>query len=150
MELSAVLHNHFGFNAFRPGQQEAIRSLLDGHHTLAVMPTGAGKSLIFQLAALQLEGTALVISPLIALMKDQVDSLAGRGISATYINSALPAAEQSLRLQKFARGEYRLVYIAPERLRSVAFLDAIKIQNPSTSLRASISLLAVDEAHCVS
>lgn len=142
MELSAALTAHFGFDTFRPGQQEAIYSLLDGHHTLVVMPTGAGKSLIFQLAALQLKGTALVISPLIALMKDQVDSLVRRNIPATYINSTLTTAEQNLRLQKLARGEYRLAYVAPERLRSVAFLDAIKMQK--------ISLFAVDEAHCIS
>lgn len=150
MDLSTALCAHFGFDSFRPGQQEAIYSLLDGRDTLAVMPSGAGKSLIFQLAALQRKGTALVISPLIALMKDQVGSLVRRNIPATYINSTLSAAEQALRLQKLARGEYRLAYIAPERLRSVAFLDAIKTQSPSSLLRVGISLLAIDEAHCIS
>ncbi|HNE03336.1 MAG TPA: DEAD/DEAH box helicase [Anaerolineales bacterium] len=98
MDIRAKLYNHFGFSTFRAGQEEAIRSLLSEQHTLAVMPTGAGKSLIFQLAALQLTGITLVISPLIALMKDQVDSFNRRNISAAYINSALPASEQNLRL----------------------------------------------------
>ncbi|MDP3186771.1 MAG: ATP-dependent DNA helicase RecQ, partial [Anaerolineales bacterium] len=127
---------------------EAIHSLLAGHHTLAVMPTGAGKSLIFQLAALLLGAgmnpapTTLVISPLIALMKDQVDSLTKRGIPATFINSALPTVEQNNRLQGLAQGKYQIVYIAPERLRSVPFLHALRSR--------TVSLLAVDEAHCIS
>ena len=146
--LSSALHDHFGFSSFRPGQEDAIQSLLNHHHTLAVMPTGAGKSLIFQLAAIMLGAglapapVTLVISPLIALMKDQVDSLACRNIPATYINSALPTSEQNLRLQNLSQNKYRLVYIAPERLRSVQFLNALKTQ--------TISLLAVDEAHCIS
>ena len=140
--LTSSLHNHFGFSSFRPGQEAAIQSLLAGKHTLVVMPTGAGKSLIFQLAALHFDGITLVISPLIALMKDQVDSLTRRNIAATYINSALPVSEQTLRLQKLAQKEYRLVYIAPERMRNVRFLKAIKMQ--------TVSLLAVDEAHCIS
>jgi len=106
------------------------------------MPTGAGKSLIFQLAALQLDGLTLVISPLIALMKDQADSLTRRNIPATYINSALPTSEQNLRLQNLLQNKYRLVYVAPERLRSTRFLNALKTQ--------TVSLLAVDEAHCIS
>lgn len=148
MDISSALHNHFGFSSFRPGQEEAIQSLLNNHHTLAVMPTGAGKSLIFQLAAIMLgAGLApapitLVISPLIALMKDQVDSLTRRNISSTYINSALPTPEQNLRLQNLSQNKYRLVYIAPERLRSVQFLNALKTQ--------TVSLLAIDEAHCIS
>ena len=146
--LSSALHSHFGFSSFRPGQEDAIQSLLNHHHTLAVMPTGAGKSLIFQLAAIMLGAglvpapVTLVISPLIALMKDQVDSLACRNIPATYINSALPTSEQNLRLQNLSQNKYRLVYVAPERLRSVPFLNALKTQ--------TISLLAVDEAHCIS
>ncbi len=147
-DLFSSLHTHFGFPSFRPGQEEAVQSLLNGHHTLAVMPTGAGKSLIFQLAALVLGAglvpapITLVISPLIALMKDQVDSLTRRNIPATYINSALPTAEQNQRLQKLAQGAYRLVYVAPERLRSVPFLNALRSQ--------AVGLLAVDEAHCIS
>ncbi|TLN00297.1 DEAD/DEAH box helicase, partial [bacterium] len=141
-QVLSHLRTSFGFDSFRPGQQEALHSLLGGRDTLVVMPTGAGKSLIFQLAALQLPGLTLVISPLIALMKDQVDSLTRRGIPATFINSALPPAEQSARLERLARGAFRIVYIAPERLRSVEFLGALK--------NRPIGLLAVDEAHCIS
>lgn len=142
MDLTSSLHHYFGFHSFRTGQQEAFQSILKGHHTLVVMPTGAGKSLIFQLAALQLKGLTLAISPLIALMKDQMDSLTRRNISATYINSTLPLSEQNLRLQKLSENKYRLVYVTPERLRNVAFNNALRLQK--------ISLLAVDEAHCVS
>ncbi len=140
--LAAALRTHFGFASFRPGQAEAIASLLAGRHTLAVMPTGAGKSLIYQLTALCLPGTTLVLSPLIALMKDQVDSLVRRGIAATYINSTLAAVEQERRLQAVAAGAYRLVYVAPERLRSAPFLAALR--------GLAVSLVAVDEAHCIS
>lgn len=142
MDLAAALRDHFGFPSFRPGQAEAVQSLLAERHTLVVMPTGAGKSLIFQLTALKRAGLTLVISPLIALMKDQVDSLVRRGIPAAYINSTQPVSEQTLCLQKLAQGEYRLVYIAPERLRSVPFLNALATQQ--------VGLLAVDEAHCIS
>jgi ATP-dependent DNA helicase RecQ len=140
--MHSSLHHYFGFSSFRPGQEEAIQSLLAGQHTLTVMPTGSGKSLIFQLAALHLPGLTLVISPLIALMKDQVDSLVRRNIAATCINSSLPPGEQSQRMAKMAAGKYRLVYIAPERLRNTTFLNALRKQ--------TISLLAVDEAHCIS
>jgi ATP-dependent DNA helicase RecQ len=140
--LVTSLQKHFGFTSFRPGQAEAIQGLLDGKHTLVVMPTGSGKSLIFQLAALHLPGVTLVISPLIALMKDQVDSLGRRGISATFVNSTLNGSEQNRRLKGLAEGKYRLVYVAPERLRSIHFLNALKGQK--------VSLLAVDEAHCIS
>ncbi len=141
-DLPSALQHYFGFPSFRPGQAEAVQSLLEGRHTLVVMPTGAGKSLVFQLAALLRQGLTLVVSPLIALMKDQVDALERRGIPATYINSALPVAEQNARLQRLAGGAYRLVYVAPERLRSVPFLNALRGQK--------IGLLAVDEAHCIS
>jgi ATP-dependent DNA helicase RecQ len=140
--LAAALRTHFGFAAFRPGQAAAIENLLTGQHTLVVMPTGAGKSLIYQFAASHLPGLTLVLSPLIALMKDQVDSLARHNISATYINSALPTNEQVHRLQALARGACRLVYVAPERLRSVPFRDVLR--------RVTVGLLAVDEAHCIS
>lgn len=141
-QVLSRLRSSFGFTSFRPGQQEALQCLLTGRDTLVVMPTGAGKSLIFQFAALQLPGPTLVISPLIALMKDQVDSLSKHGIPATFINSALPPAEQSARLERLTRGAYRIVYIAPERLRNVAFLSALANHPPG--------LLAVDEAHCIS
>lgn len=141
-DLNAALHTHFGFAAFRPGQAEAIRSILAGEHTLVVMPTGAGKSLIYQIGALCRPGLALVLSPLIALMKDQVDSLARRGIPATCIHSALAADEQAHRLEALAQGAYRLAYVAPERLRSNAFIACLR--------RVQVGLLAVDEAHCLS
>ncbi|PKO06330.1 MAG: hypothetical protein CVU41_06280 [Chloroflexi bacterium HGW-Chloroflexi-3] len=141
-DLIEKLNTYFGFSSFRPGQEEAIQSLLSGKHTVAVMPTGSGKSLIFQLAALHHPGTTLVISPLIALMKDQVDSLEKHGISATFINSSISISEQSLRLKGMSDGKYRIVYLAPERLRNVRFLESIR--------RIKVSLLAVDEAHCIS
>jgi ATP-dependent DNA helicase RecQ len=140
--LDSLLRTHFSFEHFRPGQEKAISYLLNGEHTLVVMPTGSGKSLIYQLVALEKPGLTLVISPLIALMKDQVDGLDRRRISATFINSAISTTEQNLRLQKLAAGKYRIVYLAPERLRSVPFLKAVH--------RQSIRLLAVDEAHCLS
>lgn len=140
--FSSSLHAHFGFTSFRAGQEEAIQSLINKQHTLAIMPTGAGKSLIYQFAALQLEGLTLVISPLIALMKDQVDVLNHKGIPATFINSAIPTAEQNQRLTLLSQGKYRLVYVAPERLRSVTFLRSLQ--------SSTLSLLAIDEAHCIS
>jgi ATP-dependent DNA helicase RecQ len=102
-DLASPLQRHFGFPSFRPGQAEALQSLREGRHTLVVMPTGAGKSLVFQLGALLREGLTLVVSPLIALMKDQVDALERRGIAATYINSTLPVSEQNARLQRLAQ-----------------------------------------------
>ncbi len=140
--LISSLAVNFGFSDFRPGQHEAIRQLLRGRDTLVVMPTGAGKSLIYQLAALHLPGVTLVVSPLIALMKDQVDQLQHYNVPATYINSSLTAVQQRERLSMMAEGTYRLVYLAPERFRSLAFRSALQ--------QLRISLLAVDEAHCIS
>lgn len=134
--------NALGFATFRPGQEPAVRSLLAGKHTLVVMPTGSGKSLIYQLAALCLPGAALVISPLIALMKDQVDGLEARGVAATFINSSLDGQAQKQRLDALAAGAVKIAYVAPERLRSTAFAAALK--------SIHVSLLAVDEAHCLS
>ncbi|MBI5568142.1 MAG: RecQ family ATP-dependent DNA helicase [Chloroflexi bacterium] len=142
VDLHAALQQHFNFSAFRPGQQAAIEHVLARRNTLVVMPTGAGKSLIYQLAALMLPGTALVFSPLIALMKDQVDALTRRGLAATYINSSLDATEQARRIRALGHGEYKLILVAPERLRQPSFRAALK--------QVPISLLAVDEAHCLS
>lgn len=114
-DLNSSLQSYFNFTNFRPGQVESLQNLQDGHHTLVVMPTGSGKSLIYQLAAMHLPGIALVISPLIALMKDQVDSLTRRGIPATFINSSLTSSEQNQRLNGAASGKYKLIYVAPER-----------------------------------
>jgi ATP-dependent DNA helicase RecQ len=136
------LHEHFGFNDFRAGQLEVIEAVLAGKNAVVVMPTGSGKSLCYQLPALMLEGATLVVSPLIALMKDQVDALRARGLPATFINSSIPLGEQHERINALRRGEFKLVYIAPERFRSQRFVEALQ------SLR--ISLFAVDEAHCIS
>ncbi len=138
----AELLRRFGLSSFRAGQREAITQVLAGRDTLVVMPTGSGKSLIYQLCALALPGTAIVISPLIALMKDQVDRLHSLGVPATFINSALSPQEQQRRIEQLALGDWRLVYVAPERLRSATFVEALK--------QARITLLAVDEAHCIS
>src|SRR2546422_2086819 len=137
-----LLHERFGHQHFRPGQEAIIGALLEGQHVLTVMPTGSGKSLCYQLPALLHDGCTLVISPLIALMKDQVDSLQERGIAATFINSSLPAQEQQERLYACRAGHYKLLYIAPERFRSQRFLDTIA--------QTRVSLFAVDEAHCIS
>lgn len=141
-DLHQALHDHFGYPAFRPGQEEALHAALSGRDTLVVMPTGSGKSLIYQLAALILPGTALIVSPLVALMKDQVDGLARRGIAATFINSSLDAGEQGRRLRGLANGAFKLVLVAPERFRSPGFRGALE--------KVTLSLLAVDEAHCLS
>jgi len=137
-----LLHERFGYQDFRPGQEAIIGALLQGQHVLTVMPTGSGKSLCYQLPALLNEGCTLVISPLIALMKDQVDSLQAHGIAATFVNSSLSPQEQQERLYACRAGHYKLLYIAPERFRSQRFLDTIA--------QTRVSLFAVDEAHCIS
>jgi ATP-dependent DNA helicase RecQ len=137
-----VLEKYFGFREFLDAQEEVITAITGGADALVVMPTGGGKSLCYQLPALLLEGTTVVVSPLIALMKDQVDALQRRGISATLINSSLTPSEQQERIRALARGEFKLVYIAPERFRSRSFLEALG--------QSTIALFAVDEAHCLS
>ena len=116
----SFLHR-FGLSAFRPGQKQVIAAVLAGQDCLCVMPTGGGKSLCYQLPAVALDGLTLVVSPLIALMKDQVDQLQALGLPVSFINSALPMAEQYARLDRMAAGEFRLVYVAPERFRSGRF-----------------------------
>jgi ATP-dependent DNA helicase RecQ len=137
-----ALQEHFGFTAFLEGQAEVIESVLAGLNAVVVMPTGGGKSLCYQLPALMLDGVTLVVSPLIALMKDQVDALAARDIPTTFINSSVGYAETNKRLSEIRRGMYKLVYVAPERFRSQAFMDAIA--------SVKVRLFAVDEAHCIS
>ncbi len=137
-----ALKRHFGFESFREGQDLVIEAILGGENALVVMPTGGGKSLCYQLPATIREGTTIVVSPLIALMKDQVDALVERGISATFINSSIAGAELSARLATLREGGFRLVYIAPERFRSDRFLDALS--------GTPVSMLAIDEAHCIS
>ena len=137
-----ALKKYFGFDGFLDAQEEVVEQILSGQDGLVVMPTGGGKSLCYQLPAMCLDGVTLVISPLIALMKDQVDALQGKGISATMINSTLDQNEQWKRIAAMKNGEYKLVYVAPERFRSESFMVALK--------EVKISLFAVDEAHCLS
>jgi ATP-dependent DNA helicase RecQ len=137
-----ALEHHFGFREFLSGQEPVVSALLSGQDTLAVMPTGGGKSLCYQLPALVMDGVTLVISPLIALMKDQVDALIKKEVPATLINSTLSLAEQNERLKGVSEGLYKLVYVAPERFRSASFIAALS--------RVHIALFAVDEAHCLS
>ena len=136
------LREHFGFHEFREGQGEVIKAVLEGKNAVVVMPTGSGKSLCYQLPAMMLSGATLVVSPLIALMKDQVDALRERGLPATFINSSLPATEQRWRIDGLRRNDFKIVYVAPERFRSERFVEALKA--------VKISLFAVDEAHCIS
>ena len=141
LDLSAALAK-FGLQTFRRGQKEVIEHIISGKDCLCVMPTGGGKSLCYQLPSLVRPGMTIVVSPLIALMKDQVDGLERRGISATLINSSLSLQEQSERLDQVASGKFSMVYVAPERLRNPRFLDAIRA--------TPVQLLAIDEAHCIS
>ena len=137
-----ILKTYFGYETFRPGQQDVINHVIHRNNTLAVMPTGGGKSLCYQIPGLSLTGTAIIISPLISLMKDQVDALTALGISATFINSSLPHTEQQTRLNHMISGNYKFVYVAPERFESYTFINAVR--------QLTISLVAFDEAHCIS
>lgn len=141
-EARAGLVRHFGLSEFRAGQAEVISAVLSGRNAVVVMPTGAGKSLCYQLPATLLPGLTLVVSPLIALMKDQVEQLGARGIPAAYINSSLSDLERADRMRRLRAREYKLLYVAPERFRSASFLDTVS--------GLGVDLLAVDEAHCIS
>jgi ATP-dependent DNA helicase RecQ len=141
-EAQEKLRKYYGYDSFRKGQEDVIESIISGRDTFAVMPTGAGKSVCYQIPALMLEGVTLVVSPLISLMKDQVDTLNSVGIAATYINSSLSINEVNERIDRTSKGEFKLLYVAPERLESEFFCNMLN--------RLTISLLAVDEAHCVS
>ncbi|MGP1907815.1 DNA helicase RecQ [Metabacillus sp. JX24] len=136
------LKHYFGYSAFRPGQEEIITNVLNGRHAAGIMPTGGGKSICYQIPALILPGITLVISPLISLMKDQVDSLEQAGIKATFLNSTLSHSETSSRLADLKNGLYTILYIAPERLESPVFMEQLASMD--------VSLVAVDEAHCIS
>jgi ATP-dependent DNA helicase RecQ len=137
-----VLHRFWGYPDFRPGQDQAVRNVLAGGDSLTIMPTGGGKSLCYQVPAMLLPGLTLVVSPLISLMKDQVDALAAAGVPATFINSSLSPDEQSTRLMAAERGAVKLLYVAPERFDGERFIRRLAALH--------VSLLAVDEAHCVS
>jgi ATP-dependent DNA helicase RecQ len=138
----SVLHKTFGFAAFRPGQGEIVSAILEGRDVLAVMPTGSGKSLCYQIPALLGDGLTVVVSPLIALMRNQVAQLRGSGVAAAALNSANDPDENRAVLDRLVRSELRLVYVAPERLVRPDMLGLLK--------RAKVKLLAVDEAHCIS
>lgn len=137
-----ILKRIFGHDSFRDGQEKLIDTLLEGRDVLGVMPTGAGKSMCYQIPALLLPGITLVISPLISLMKDQVGALIQCGVRAAYLNSSLTPSQQALVLHRAAAGEYKIIYVAPERLDTEQFV--------AFAQDAEISLVAVDEAHCVS
>jgi ATP-dependent DNA helicase RecQ len=141
-QLLAPLKQFFGFGSFRPLQEDIIRDALADKDVFAVLPTGGGKSLCFQLPALLRPGLTVVVSPLIALMKDQVDALQAAGVAATFLNSSLTAGESRSRLRGLHNGEFRLLYVAPERLMLSGFLEDLKIWN--------VNLFAIDEAHCIS
>ena len=142
IDSKIVLKNFFGYDSFRTGQEEIVNQILMGKDVLGIMPTGAGKSICYQVPALMLPGVTIVISPLISLMKDQVDSLNAMGIPATFINSTLSASEYAGAVQNILYDVYKIVYIAPERLNSSSFIDILKSIN--------ISMITVDEAHCIS
>lgn len=142
MTKQDILKKYFGYPAFRAGQEQLIDNILSGRDVLGIMPTGAGKSLCYQIPALLLPGITLVISPLISLMKDQVQSLNQAGIHAAYINSSLSEIQIAKALQLAAKGQYKIIYVAPERLETYGFLEFAK--------SAEISMLTVDEAHCIS
>ena len=142
IDSKIVLKRFFGYDSFRTGQEEIVNQILMGKDVLGIMPTGAGKSICYQVPALMLPGVTIVISPLISLMKDQVDSLNAMGIPATFINSTLSASEYAGAVQNILYDVYKIVYIAPERLNSSSFIDILKSIN--------ISMITVDEAHCIS
>ncbi|MFB0845981.1 DNA helicase RecQ [Paenibacillus oleatilyticus] len=141
-EAQELLRKYYGYPDFREGQKRVIESLLSGRDTLGIMPTGGGKSICYQVPALMMDGTTIVVSPLISLMKDQVDGLDSIGVPAAYINSSLSYAQVEMRIRKAERGEYKLLYVAPERLESERFLDLLA--------GLVVPMVAVDEAHCVS
>ena len=142
MDPQSALKKYFGYEAFRPLQREIIDDALSGRDVFALLPTGGGKSLCFQLPALLRDGVTIVVSPLIALMKDQVDALRTSGIAATFLNSTLAGSESRERLRGLDRNQFRLLYVAPERLMMENFLER--------ALNWNIAQIAIDEAHCIS
>ena len=144
MEPIDILKQYFGYDTFREGQRPLIDSVLKGRDVLGIMPTGAGKSMCFQIPALMMEGITLVISPLISLMKDQVGALNQAGVHAAFLNSSLTMGQYVKALRLAKEGRYKIIYVAPERLETEGFLEFALSEN------VHISFLAVDEAHCVS
>jgi ATP-dependent DNA helicase RecQ len=146
-DLNAALKTHFGFDSFRPGQAQIVIDALAGRDLLAIMPTGGGKSLCFQLPAVLGSGVTIVISPLIALMQDQIRLLTDNGVAATSLNSSVRASENHLRVAAMLRGEIKLVYLAPERLLSSDFINTVL---PALRSKVGVNAFVIDEAHCVS
>lgn len=141
-DIYSILRDYFGYHSFRAGQEEIINSILANRDVLAIMPTGAGKSVCYQVPALALDGITIVVSPLISLMQDQVRSLIEMGIRGAYLNSSLTPKQLALATERARAGTYKIIYVAPERLLTESFIDFAKNTN--------ISLLAIDEAHCIS
>ncbi|MDE7470320.1 MAG: RecQ family ATP-dependent DNA helicase [Paramuribaculum sp.] len=141
-EIDDILLRHWGYDSFRPHQREIIESVLDGHDTLGLLPTGGGKSITFQVPAMALPGLTIVVTPLISLMKDQVDNLKNAGIRAAYLHSGLSRREARLAIDRCRFGKMKLLYVSPEKLRGESFLAELKLMN--------VSLIVVDEAHCIS
>src|SRR5688500_14369737 len=139
--IQTILKKYFGYEQFRPLQREIIEHLLKGNDALVLMPTGSGKSICYQVPALMLDGTALIISPLIALMKDQVGGLKANGIAAEFLNSSLDANEEKLLMRDCLEGKVKILYLSPEKVMSISetFLKNL-----------NVSLIAIDEAHCIS
>ncbi|MBK5247718.1 MAG: RecQ family ATP-dependent DNA helicase, partial [Peptostreptococcaceae bacterium] len=142
MQKEQLLKQYFGYDTFRDGQEPLMDNLLNGNDCIGVMPTGAGKSLCFQIPALLFEGITLVVSPLISLMKDQVQALVASGVAAAYINSSLSVSQTAKVFNNARKGLYKIIYIAPERLDVPEFQDFAQ--------NAKISMVTIDEAHCVS
>ena len=140
--IYTTLKQVFGYDEFRPGQEELVTALLDGRDALGVMPTGAGKSLCFQLPALLMEGATVVVSPLVSLMNDQVTSLVAMGVRAAYFNQSLTPGQYQKALGLAMQGRYKIIYVAPERLATPRFAALAQV--------LPISMVVVDEAHCVS
>ncbi len=142
MTPEKILQAHWGYTSFRKGQKEIITSVLSGKNTIAVLPTGGGKSICFQVPALLFPGITLVISPLISLMQDQVKNLVERGVAATFLNTSLSDGEKKIRTQEILKNKYKIVYISPEKLETKAFQSILK--------KITLSLVVIDEAHCIS
>ena len=142
IDIYSPLKTYFGYDEFKIGQEKLINGVLNGKDVLGIMPTGGGKSLCYQLPAVLLDGITIVVSPLISLMKDQVDSLNEVGIRGTFINSTLSDAQLLERLQDIREKKYKIIYVAPERLNSYAFISLVR--------DIKVSMIAVDEAHCIS
>ena len=141
-EAQNILKKYFGYENFRQGQEEIIKHILNSEDVLGIMPTGAGKSICYQVPAMILDGVTIVISPLISLMKDQVDSLNEIGIPSTYVNSTLSYNNYEQTIENILNNVYKIVYVAPERLNSDIFLNLLN--------KINVSMVTIDEAHCVS